>query len=312
MAYQGKLWCCGITSTEKEKINDLIKSTKDYVDGFVWCVDSNSNSDETFNLLDKNKKEGKIVRHFWINAHDWQANEYLHCGIIKDEDWILICDSSEIPTKFFLENLRNNIETWEQLGIGAIYCSGRPYLVKFFSHQYFFLTPHWSYQGIVGKIGTISEDTKHQYIENKRDLDKTKHYCIHNTKYLYCYSRSNQTELTYGKYGQEIVQFHEQKRFEFRNYARKILKLDFTLESLEQYMRMGNFTEEFINYCELEFAMSEFFQIKILGMKFIEEIVPQRYKWSFRNYLNFNDGFINKNYRGTILVYNKNPEYFLK
>jgi hypothetical protein len=88
-----RLFCCGITSNETEKIKDLIKITKDYVDGYVWCVDSNPNSDETCQLLENNKKEGRIVRHPWVNAHDWQANEWLHCGAIKDGDCCLLYTS---------------------------------------------------------------------------------------------------------------------------------------------------------------------------------------------------------------------------
>ena len=49
--------------------------------------------------------------------------------------------------------------------------------------------------------------------------------------------------------------------------------------------------------------MSEFFQVKILGMDFIKEIVPKRYKFSFRDYLKYGNGFSNSNYLGTILRY---------
>ena len=297
-----KLFCCGITSNEREKITNLIIRTKPYVDGFIWCVDEKSN-DGTFEILDANKKDGKILKHYWSNSHDFQANEYLLSGTIKNEDWILICDTSELPTEFWLKRMRYDIDLFEKQKFGALYCSGRPYLVKYWDHMFFLFTPHWSLQGVKDQIYIIPEEEKYLYIENKRDLDKTKHYCIHNTKYLYCYGRSNQTELAYGKYGRQIVDFHENKRFEFRHYARKVLKLDYTLDSLENYFKKSNYTEEFINYVQLEFPMSEFFQVKILGMDFIKEIVPKRYKFSFRDYLKYGNGFSNSNYLGTILRY---------
>ena len=55
-----RFFICGITSNELEKISDIVNRTSEYCDGYVWCVDSNSNSDETFNFLEKNKKFGNL------------------------------------------------------------------------------------------------------------------------------------------------------------------------------------------------------------------------------------------------------------
>ena len=43
------LFLCGITcASEIDKIKELVHSTKDYVDGFCWTVDS-KNGDELYN-----------------------------------------------------------------------------------------------------------------------------------------------------------------------------------------------------------------------------------------------------------------------
>jgi hypothetical protein len=155
-----KIFCCGITSTETDKIKELIEITKNYVDGFCWCVDLNSNSDETFKLLEENKKEGKIVRHPWQNAHDWQANEWLHCGLFKEGDWILICDSTELPTDIFISNIKFYINQLESQDAQALYASGRPYLFKFNDYLYFQSTPHWMLCGGSRKVIIITDKEK--------------------------------------------------------------------------------------------------------------------------------------------------------
>ncbi len=161
-----KLYCCGITSTETDKIKEIIERTKNYVDGFCWCVDSNTNSDKTFKLLEENKKDGKIVRHLWQNAHDWQANEWLHCGLFKDGDWILMLDSVELPSELFISNIQFYINQLKNQNSQALYASGRPYLFKFNEYLYFQFSPHWMLAGGNGKIVMITDKEKDKLIIN--------------------------------------------------------------------------------------------------------------------------------------------------
>jgi hypothetical protein len=297
------LYLCGITSNEEEKISDLIDSTKAFFDGYVWCVDSNSNSDSTYNLLDSNKGKGKIVRHPWVNAHDWQANEWLYSGIFEEGDWCFIADSSEKPTEEWCKNMKSMILGFEKDGIEAVYCSGRPFLFKWNPYLFFFLTPHWSLQGLNGKAATIPEDKKKNFIINKRDLNPAKHYQEHDTKY-YLYGRSNQSEAFYSKYGQEIVQHHEVLRREFR---KNLINRGFepSIKGITEFFQKGEFTEFDKNMIEFEFCLSEFYQRVILGMDFMKEIASRRYKWSFSGFLKTGDGFSDPSYEGTILKYNK-------
>ena len=170
-----KLFCCGICSTEEDKILQIIESVKNYVDGFVWCVDSNPASDLTAQLLENYADEGKIIRHPWQNAHDWQANEWLHSGVIKPGDWVLMVDSSEIPQPSWIKGLRKNIEELEAQGLSALYASGRPYLFKFDEYLFFHGTPHWGLCGFTGKAAQLSDDDKKKIIINLRDLNPSKH-----------------------------------------------------------------------------------------------------------------------------------------
>lgn len=297
------LYLCGITSNDSDKISDLISSTKEHFDGFVWCVDSNVNSDSTFKLLDDNKKKGKVVRHPWVNAHDWQANEWLHCGVLKEGDWCLIADSSEKPTPFWIGQIREDIEGFEKSGVTSVYCSGRPFLFKWSAYLFFFLTPHWSLQGLTGHSVQIPEDKKSLFIINKRDLNPAKHYQEHDTKY-YLYGRSNQIEAFYSKYGTEVVVHHENLRRQFREMLAN-LGYECSISGIEAYFKNGEFSNFAKGIIDLEFCLSEFYQRVILKMDFMEVIAKNRFKWSFYNHLETGDGFSDQSYEGTILKYNK-------
>ena len=317
-----KLYLCGITcGSEIEKIKTLINSTKDCVDGFCWTVDSkplfdwfsDKNKDEklatqTWDLtqfLIQNKKSGEIVQHPWQNAHDWQANEWLHCGVLKEGDWVWMFDSSESPTDFWIENIKQHIKILEEKGARALYYSGRPYLFKWDEYLFLHGTPHWGLFGLTGGVLTQQEETKSRYIVNKRDLNPAKHYQEHDTKY-YLYGRSNIIDAFYGKYGQNVVNYHEQKRREFREYLRDFTGLEPNLHSLYVFFKnkdVNPWTDYEIEMMELEFCLSEYYRRTVLGEDFMKDIVPLREKWSFKNYLEFGSGFSDTNYLGTRLKY---------
>ncbi len=309
-----RLFICGITSNEYEKINDLIQKTKEYVDGYVWCVDSNSNSDSTYQLLEDNKKDGKIVRHPWVCAHDWQANEWLHCGIFTHQDWILLVDSSETPTETWLKNIRYHISQLESEKIGMLYCSGRPYLFRFQDVLFFQFTPHWMIQGNWDyKSISFPEDKKHEIIINKRNLNPDKHYQEHDSKY-YLYARSNQIDMFYGNYGQDIVNRHEAFRRLFRNYLRNNFG-EPGLNSLNKLFSLNPKewvdSDFVIDMVEMEFCLSEYYQRTVLGMNFMG-VRPEnpigmhpRFCWSFKDFLKFGDGWHDKEYKSTIVKYNE-------
>lgn len=307
-----KLYLCGITcGSEIDKIKDLVNKTKDYIDGYVWCVDSNSNSDETYQLLEDNKKEGKIVRHPWVNAHDWQANEWLHCGAIKEGDWVLMLDSSEIPKDVFIQNIHVYIKQLKDQNASALYASGRPYLFIYTDYLYFNGTPHWGLYGTWGnkqnQAVVITDKEKNNLITNLRDLNPAKHYQEHDTKY-FLYARSNIIDAFYGKYGRAKVEFHESIRWLFRDYLKKNIG-EPNLKTLDilfsQSIKDWKDSDFIIDVIEMEFCLSEYYRRTVLGEDFMKDIVPRREKWSFKNFLSTGDGFSDPNYLGTRLRYNK-------
>jgi len=304
MDKKNKLFLCGITcGPEIEKIKKLIESTKEYVDGFCWAVDDR-NGEEIFQYLNSNKKDGKIVMHPFMCAHDWQANQWLYCGALQNGDWVWLFDSSEEPTEKWENEIHQMINEFEEKGIGSLYCSGRPYLFKFYDHQYFHGTPHWGLIGTVGEIKVLPESEKGQWIINKRDDNPAKHYQEHDTKY-YLYGRSNQIQAFYAQYSQihpGIIQYHENVRLQFREYLRQKTGMSPGLAALDKLFS-GPLEEFAIGVIDLEFCLSEYYQRTVVGMDFMKDIVPNRYKWSIRQHLKNGDGFSDPSYISTKMKY---------
>lgn len=299
-----KIYLCGITSNEIEKITDLINQCSHFFDGLVWCVDSAAN-DGTYEFLEQNKKSGQIIQHKWGNHHGHQMNEFLLANVMRPNDWYFICDSSEIPTETFLSTIRDNLENWEQNNVGAIYASGRPYFIKYHDHQNISGTPHWWLEGIVGNVISIKDEDKDKFILNKRNLNPGKHYQEHDTKYWFVYGISNQVQAMYGKFGRQTVEYHEFLRLEFRNWFRQNVNSELSLKNLENFLEAGVFNDYVKGLIEIEFCLSEFYQNKILKMDFMSEIVPQRYQWSFKHFLRTGQkNQLENGYKGTIIHYN--------
>lgn len=321
----GKLYLCGITcGPEIDKIKDLVNKTKDYVDGFIWTVDDRpltfdiliseeeKKCIELIEFLRDNKKDGEIIEYSWKNAHDWSANEWLHCGVLKPGDWVLMVDSSEIPTEEWIKNIRQQIKELDAVNSEGIYASGRPYLFKYNEYLFFHGTPHWGLYGLdSNKIGVVNDEEKKKMITNLRDLKPEKHYQEHDTKY-YLYGRSNIIDAFYGKYGQEKVKMHEYFRRQFRENLREKTGIEPSLKALDTFFAEREILREYtvyeISIIETEFCLSEYYRRTILKEDFMKDIVPRRERWSFKNFIEKGDGFADPNYLGTRLRYDKERE----
>lgn len=304
-----KLWLCGITQDRLKDIDEMLSpDVLDVVDGLVFT--DGKSTDGTYELLQERRGEGKIVQREWTNDHDYQMNEFLRAGVMESGDWFLILDSPERLSKNWVKTIRKDIEKYDEDGIGAIAISGRAYLAKYFDNQFFFPNPHWGLQNLVGSAEGISDENKSKYIINERDKDPKESYLLHPTKYYYVYGRSNHTSLMYGPFGENAVAYHENIRIRFRLYCKNILNLDYSLESLEEYLDSCNskneWDDEFLEVSELEYSIKDIFRLKILGQTF-EEINDNRYNWSLKKYIK--TGEVNQSksdYIGVINEYRKN------
>ena len=134
---------------------------------------------------------------------------------------------------------------------------------------------------------------------------------IHPFKYFWLYGRSNETQAMYGKYGQDIVNYHENLRLQMRWYWQCNMGREFTLESVERYfsevyLYQTNIDKVFLDYIENEFRFADFFRLKILKHDIFKDIVPNRYSWSFKSWLETGDEKqINSTNISLIMKYNR-------
>jgi hypothetical protein len=211
-------------------------------------------------------------------------------------------------TDLFISELPLILENFEKNNVGALYWDNRPYIFKYNPYMEFFGAVHWGLNNIDGNIITLPD--KDKYIINKRK-DTPKYFgSLNGTKYYLCYYLGNDMQLVYSKYGQKVVKHHEQLRRKFQDYCKDIINLNiFTLDDMIGYMKKilnkeVTPSEYFVDMVELEFRLSELFQIEVLQQDFMSEVAKKRYRFSFKDYLKGGNGYPD-NYLGTILQYNR-------
>ena len=280
-----KLWLCGMTQNRKENIDEMTKDIAQHFDGLVF-VDGYSD-DGTFELLNERKGNGRIIQRKWTNDHDFQMNEFLRQGPMRNGDWFLMLDSPDRANEEWCKQLKEEVETYNEEGIGAVSFVSKVQLARYFDSMFYFQSPHWGLNGILGNIKGYTEEEKQDYITSTRfeTDDPVIAALLHPVKYYYTYGRSNHTQLLYGQFGTKILSYHESQRLRFRLYCQDQLGLDLTLDSLEEYMRKGEFTDYFIDSVELEVNLKDFYRYKILEQDFIKEIDQNRQNWSFKYFL---------------------------
>ena len=308
MIHNGNLWLLTMTQERYEHISLMIKNIYPLFDGIIAIVNQPSN-DGTYELLEQNKKRGKIIKRSFVPNHGFLMNELLFCNHIKDNDYCVYLDSPESMTDEFIKIISVLINDFEKNNIGALYWDQRPYLFKYNQYMQFFGAYHWGLDNIEGQIIVLPD--KDKYIINKRKDNPCISWCLNPIKSYICYPLSNETTIMYSKYGQSIVEKEEKKRREIRKYLQYNLDLDLnTLNDLINYFekiyKKEIIPDEYLTkVIEEQYRLSELFQLKILRMDFMKDIVPKRYKFSFSDYLKYENGFINPNYESTIIKYDK-------
>lgn len=296
-----------MTQQREQHISEMVRNIYPIFDGIVGLVNQPSN-DNTQKILEQNKGNGRILTREFVPNHAFLMNELLFCRHIKPGQYCVYLDSPEEMKQDFLDLLPNLIDKFEKEKIGALYWDNRPYIFKYSEYMEFIGNYHWGLSGIEGEIITLPD--KDRYIINKRKNNPEISWCLNPIKSFVCYPLSNETTIMYSKYGNNILNQMERERRKFRSYLQEVLKLNLnTLGGLIDYMtKIKNKEiipdEYFINYCENEHRLSELFQLKVLNMDFMGEIVPKRYQFSFSDYLKGGSGFP-KNYEGFILRLNK-------
>lgn len=296
-----------MTQERKDHISLMVKNIYPTFDGIIGLVNLPS-QDGTIEILEANKGNGRIITQEWTCNHGFLMNHLLFYGDIKNSQYCVYLDSPESMTDLFISELPLILENFEKNNVGALYWDNRPYIFKYNPYMEFFGAVHWGLNNIDGNIITLPD--KDKYIINKRK-DTPKYFgSLNGTKYYLCYYLGNDMQLVYSKYGQKVVKHHEQLRRKFQDYCKDIINLNiFTLDDMIGYMKKilnkeVTPSEYFVDMVELEFRLSELFQIEVLQQDFMSEVAKKRYRFSFKDYLKGGNGYPD-NYLGTILQYNR-------
>jgi len=266
-----KVFVCGITQNQLNNIAGLVKSSQDYVDGFIF-VDGLS-TDGTFEFLEANKKEGKIIQREWSNDHDLQMNLFLRSNVMKNGDWFFVRDSTERISENFLKNIKLSIKDFELQGITSLYIHNKIFLCKYSDYLYFNGSPHWGLHGIQGR--SISLDAEDSLYKNKLDLfesdvrqNRGEGWQINqNIKYYFCYGRSNNQLMHYYDNGKtpELYKQKEGDRINFRNICFN-LGIEFSLSSLKQFIEQnGILNNDLLPFFKNEILLKNWYRFNILN-----------------------------------------------
>lgn len=297
-----KLWLTLITQNREQDIEEMLSDTYDYFDGIV-AVDHYS-TDKTKDILEKYKKNGKIIQLPYCNNHSWSMNGFLFSGVIKNLDWFLILDSSDRINIEWLKKLKNDIISYEKNEIGAVYLD-RIFLARYFDGMEFTNGIHWGLSGQRGKCISLLENNlkRDDFIVNTRLKNRNISGIEHPIRYFVEPPCNSQCDLLYSQFGAKILNYHIDQRLLFRIFCQKELNLTPTVNELVNFISNGiknkNLPNFLIDYIELEVNMQDLVRYYILKQDLLSEIAENRFDWSFKKYYyngmehqNKNDGFI--------------------
>lgn len=281
-----------MTQNSEKLISEMISNIYPTFDGIVALVNL-PNNDKTLDILERDKKEGKILTRNFVKNHGFLMSELLFCNHIKENDWCLYLDSSQSCSDEFINLLPSFIRNFEQNNIGGLSWDQRIFLFQYNPYMQFKNAVHWYLEGINKQVITLPN--KEKYIINKRDNNKNKHYLLNPVKYFVCYSISEEVLCMYSKYSQELVIQKENERRNFRSYLEKTLNL--SLDSLDDLIRYFHLIyskeiipdEYFLNFCDNCFRMTDLFRYSVLGEDLVPTIVKNRFNWRLSYFLQVRD-----------------------
>ena len=301
-----KFWLTFITQNRFSDIKEMTEDLSPF-DGIV-AVDHFSD-DGTYELLDQRKGKGKIIQIPFLKHHAHSMNSFLFSGIIKNGDYFLILDSTDRINSRWLKTLKNEVEYYSQNDVGGVFLD-RIFLARYLDSMEFFGAIHWGLHPIWGKIINHSQTSgykKEDWIINKRGENPV---LWNPSKYWWVYGHgSSHTQLLYQQFGNDVWQKHENVRMNFRLSCQAQLGLEFTMDSLVNYLKenVGKYPDWFEQTLENEISLKDLFRFKVLNQP-LGDICSNRFNWSFFTYKN--TGKINQNkHDGYVGLFN---EYKIK
>lgn len=252
-----KIVLCGMsghTDEDFQNLIEIIEPIKDRINKIVWTINY-SNINNIYNL-DSNTLFSKLKNSYniyfvfnqWMFRSDFARNSYLFSGHIKHGDICINIDTLERLKPEFFNNFDNLIQLMTQNQIDGFVLHNKRFLFIYNDYLEHRGNPHEGIQGLqrVGELTNIdlyknSEDYFGNVRSEKRD---PYHFVDGFIKYYYLHPNSNHCLLGCED-DQELFRKREHLRRLFRLYCSQELKLDFTIESLKNYM-LNNDLDDFM------------------------------------------------------------------
>ena len=282
-----RIFLCGVTENQVDNIDKLTSNIWEHVDGLIF-VDGGS-TDGTRELLEDRVGEGAVLYRKWTNDHDLQMSEILRQGPMQIGDWFILRDSMERFNDDFAKSIVSFLVNARNQNIKSIYSHGKGFAFEYYDDMFFLGSPHWGLQ-----------NARHEAIDLKDYFKDEKEYSyrlkdgeeggrpIHNfvdhfVKYYYVYGRSNHTLLG-REHDRKAYQEAELNRQQFRVYCNKNIGLDFTVESLLDYLKKDQWKndKEFVAMFNKEKILKDFYRWHVLKHPLEELEEKNKTHWEFK------------------------------
>ena len=264
-----KIYLCAITQNEKGNMDELTRDVYKHLDGLI-IVDGGS-TDGTRELMEERKGNGAVIYRKWTNDHDFQMNEFLRQGPMKNGDWYILRDSTERLNPDFVKNARSLCEQFDGHGAHTVYDKSKILLVRYYDDQFFLGNPHWGLRGQRPKAISIRdvkgfEDPKSFGWSVRNETRSKKYHFEHLLKYYYVYGRSNHMVLE-SQNDREKYLSDENDRQRFREICFEQYNAEPTINSLTLLLKSDKWkeNEEMIDIINKQRILSNFYRATILN-----------------------------------------------
>lgn len=279
-----KLWIAGMFRGRREMLEKTVAPVMEYFNGLIAVIDSNAKPEDV-EWLNSIKKDGEIIVKKWVNDHSHTMNELLFTGKMEFPDYLLYLDETDKPNPVFVKRLREDIKYWHKNNVGAVWLD-HPLVLRYNDGLRFTNSPHWTATNFLGKVVHLPSTSgyrKESYIFNLRDEDKLRSAFLSPAKYWFEYPAcSNQTELLYRQFSDDIWKKHEELRINFRLYCKHDLGIELKLDSLINYLKenIGKYPPFFEQVLETEVNLKDMFRLFVLNQPW-EKVVENRFNYSY-------------------------------
>lgn len=261
-----------ITQNEKQNIDELT-SIAHCFDGLA-AVDHKS-TDGTYELLNERKGEGFVEQIPYYGHHGHSMNHFLLNPKVEFGSWVLLRDSNERVAESFAKNINDFIGYLLMNDIGAVYQYSKLLMFRRGPRQYFANTPHWGFQGVMGKAiqidqsGLFKSDEEYCYSVRKKNRSKYHFVLAYARYYLMLDSNHLWLGLDKAEAAGITLQDRETRRVQFLIYLDN-KGYEKSLKGLKQLVNDG-LDDEARKFFNSEKVLNDYYRHEALGLEDFED-----------------------------------------